>query len=557
MPRRKARDLTPSPILPFAPASHGPDRGADICAFMSLWPDLANPSWNGWRDRVLSRITEATREVVVVAGRGSGKSRMGALLCAYAATRDWPTVPGENIWVALLAPDRSQASLSFRYIRGLFAAVPALEALVVKETKSSFDLRNGVVVEVITADLIAPRGRSYACVVIEEAAFLQASETSAKPDAEILRAVRPGLARVPGSTLVMLSSPWARRGELWKAEKEYGQRGGSEDGHVLYVRATTLELNPTFDRTAIERAFASDAISARTEFDAAFRADVENFVSLETLERCTVDGRTVLPPVPGLKYFGFVDVAGGSGKDSAVLGIAHHDKRTDGRVLDCIVEVKPPFEPSVMVETFARTLRAYGLTRVRGDAYSAGWSVEAFRKHGIVYEHSDHTKSELYVLGLPLLNDGRAVLLDHSGLRNQLLSLERRASRGTGRESVDHPPGGHDDVANAAVGALVSVDLAQAARGSFIVTRSWGDLRPATGRDRAGREWRGGKPYNGRFPPQKDIKGRPTCPPTTYVDGKPLPWTEADWAEIRRPENETEAATPTPRRRKRNVYWGI
>jgi hypothetical protein len=34
------------------------------------------------------------------------------------------------------------------------------------------------------------------------------------------------------------------------------------------------------------------------------------------------------------------------------------------------------------------------------------------------------------------------------------VSLERRTSRG-GKDSIDHPPGGHDDLANAAAGALV------------------------------------------------------------------------------------------------------
>jgi kumamolisin len=36
----------------------------------------------------------------------------------------------------------------------------------------------------------------------------------------------------------------------------------------------------------------------------------------------------------------------------------------------------------------------------------------------------------------------------------QLVGLERRTSRG-GRDSIDHPLGSHDDVANAAGGALV------------------------------------------------------------------------------------------------------
>jgi hypothetical protein len=559
MARRKAsaaRDAErTAPVLTARPVSR--DVGREVCEFMRFWPDLSAPSWNGWRDRVLARLTDATRELWCVAGRGAGKSRVGALLACYMATRKWPTVPGENIFAGIIAPDKSQAALSFRYVRGLFAAVPELEALVAGETKNSITLSNGVQIEVITGDTIAPRGRSYACVVVEEAAFLQADERSAKPDAEILRAIRPGLARVPASLLVVLSSPWARRGELWKAEKAYGATGGSEDGHVVYVRAGTTELNPLFDRTAIDRAFGSDAISARTEYGAEFRADIENFVSLETIERCTVDGRTSLPLLANMKYFGFVDVSGGSGGDSAVLAIAHHDPRTDARVLDAIVEMKPPFEPSRMAEQFARVLRSYGLTRVVGDAYAAGWSVEAFRKCGIVYEKAPHTKSELYILGLPMLTNGTAVLLDNEALRNQLLSLERRASRGTGRENVDHPPGGHDDVANAAMGALVLVDQAQAKKGSLVVTHSWTDHRPYSGVDRQGREWRKGAPWNGRFPPKRDLKGRPTCPWTTYVDGRPLPWTEADWAEVTRPADHDASNDVPPPPRRRRISWGI
>ena len=38
------------------------------------------------------------------------------------------------------------------------------------------------------------------------------------------------------------------------------------------------------------------------------------------------------------------------------------------------------------------------------------------------------------------------------------MGLERRTARG-GRDSIDHTPGGHDDLANAAAGVLVSLDL--------------------------------------------------------------------------------------------------
>jgi hypothetical protein len=45
-------------------------------------------------------------------------------------------------------------------------------------------------------------------------------------------------------------------------------------------------------------------------------------------------------------------------------------------------------------------------------------------------------------------------LLDVPALVNQLVGLERRTARGTGRDSVDHAPGGRDDLANALAGVV-------------------------------------------------------------------------------------------------------
>jgi hypothetical protein len=52
------------------------------------------------------------------------------------------------------------------------------------------------------------------------------------------------------------------------------------------------------------------------------------------------------------------------------------------------------------------------------------------------------------------LNSRRIELLDIPRLSAQLIGLERRTARG-GRDSIDHAPGGHDDVINAAAIALV------------------------------------------------------------------------------------------------------
>jgi len=53
-----------------------------------------------------------------------------------------------------------------------------------------------------------------------------------------------------------------------------------------------------------------------------------------------------------------------------------------------------------------------------------------------------------------MINSRGVVLLDDDRMFRQLIGLERQTSR-IGKDTVDHPRGGHDDVANAAAGALV------------------------------------------------------------------------------------------------------
>jgi len=75
-------------------------------------------------------------------------------------------------------------------------------------------------------------------------------------------------------------------------------------------------------------------------------------------------------------------------------------------------------------------------------------------KNGVNYRPSERSKSEIYLSFLPMVMSGQVELIDHKKLLNQLVDLERRARSG-GRDSVDHSPGAHDDIANATAGAVV------------------------------------------------------------------------------------------------------
>jgi hypothetical protein len=156
-----------------------------------------------------------------------------------------------------------------------------------------------------------------------------------------------------------------------------------------------------------------------------------------------------------MTYYAFADPSGGA-SDSMTLAISHVQTK-DGKsigVLDAVRESRPPFSPESVVKEFAGLLRAYGIRRVIGDRWGSEWVSESFRKVGVEYRTSDLTKSEIYVDFLPRLNSREVDLLDNQRLIAQLAGLERRTARG-GRDSIDHAPGSHDDIANAAAGALV------------------------------------------------------------------------------------------------------
>jgi hypothetical protein len=209
-------------------------------------------------------------------------------------------------------------------------------------------------------------------------------------------------------------------------------------------------MNPGVDPTIIAEAYERDASAAAAEYGAEFRPDRQQYVERAVIVGLVVEGRHELPPVVGVKYTAFADPSGGS-SDSMTIAIAHKDG--DNVVLDAVREIRPPFSPDDCVAEFAGLLKAYKINEVHGDRYGGSWPAERFKARGIKYIAAEKPKSDLYRDLLPILNSGRAELLDVPRLVSQLCGLERRTARG-GRDSIDHPPGGHDDVANAVAGAI-------------------------------------------------------------------------------------------------------
>ncbi|QTP55425.1 hypothetical protein HNO51_12480 [Billgrantia sulfidoxydans] len=400
-----------------------------------------------------SAPTSAAEELWLVVGRRGGKSQAAALLAVFEACfRDYrdKLSPGERATVMVLAADRKQARSAFRYITGLIESNPMLAALVERQDAESIDLTNRCTIEVHTASFRAVRGYSTPLVIADEIAFWR-SEDSANPDKEIINAIRPAMATL-GGRLVALSSPYARRGELWETYR----RDFGKESEILVAQAPSRVMNPTLPARVVERALERDEASAKAEYLAEFRSDVEAFLTREVVEACTELGRIELPPITGTRYTAFTDPAGGSGKDAFTLAIGHLEGSV--AVVDAIRSRKPPFSPEAVVAEFSDLLKQYRISSVTGDRYAGEFPRELYRNQGITYEIADRPRSDLYRDMLPLMNSGRVSLPENAQLLKELVSLERRTAR-SGKDTIDHGPGGHDDLANSVAGVVTTLGL--------------------------------------------------------------------------------------------------
>ena len=385
------------------------------------------------------------KELWAVIGRRGGKSFIAAVVAVYLAlfhSYEKYLSAGEVGVIQVIASDRSQAQVILGYIRGILKANPVFAQYVVNDLRESIELSNGLSIEVMSCSYKAVRGRTIVCAIFDEVAFWRVEGVNV--DAEILQAIRPGMATIPNSKLIVISSPYAQFGVLWETFKSYY---GKEDAEVLVWKSDTRTMNPTISQELINREAVKDSTAARSEWFAEFREDLELFLSRESVEACCVLSGT-LAPSSRYAYRGFVDPSGGR-NDAFTLAIGHQEKPR--LVVDLLKAWEPPFNPQVVVQEAGEVLGQYRVDKVSGDRYGAAWVESAFDKVGIRYQPCEKVKSDLYLNLEGFINTARVEMPNDAKLIRQLTSLERRRGRG-GRDSVDHPPRGQDDLANAVAG---------------------------------------------------------------------------------------------------------
>jgi hypothetical protein len=389
------------------------------------------------------------RELWILAGRRSGKSKISAALACYLALladgRKRLT-KGEEGFVIVLAPSRQQARIIHRYVKGYIEASPLLAAQVVGMTSDEVRLSGGVTIACHANSYRTVRGTTLLGAIFDEVAYWR-SEESATPDLETARAVAPALSTV-GGMMVGISSPYRRLGLL---ANKYRDFYGKSNDDALVLQSPTELFNPTIDRSIVAAAHVDDPESARSEWDAEFRSDLNSLLDDQTIDAAIDRSRPLeLPPQPGQKYFAHTDPSGGR-HDAYTCCIGH---RSGGQlVVDAIRGIRSPSDPAASTAELAKLLKDYGVTEIVGDRFSGNWVSGAWADNGIIYKQSELTASELYLEVVPQFARGVVSIPDHPRLIRELRLLERRTHR-SGKDSVSHPSHGSDDHANALAGLL-------------------------------------------------------------------------------------------------------
>jgi hypothetical protein len=289
------------------------------------------------------------------------------------------------------------------------------------------------------------RGPTFISLICDELAHWQVDEYLQDADIAILGGARPGMLtmRAHGwGQVIMTSSPFVRRGELWNM---YNDHFGKDDPDFLVAKGTTVQFNPLVPQAEIDRELARDYETNKAEYLAEWRDDLEEFVRREAVDACVCKGIYERPWVAGTSYFCFIDPATGSGSDSWALAIGHV-KNGNVIVVDVLREWRPPFKAHEVVEEITRLCKSYCINKITSDR-AAKWYESQFTYHGgLIVETGAKIKQELYLNLLPYVNSRRIELLDHPRSIMQLLSLQRSRTR------IENPPGTNDDLVNAAAG---------------------------------------------------------------------------------------------------------
>lgn len=406
---------------------------------------------------IFKKITDLTEyrpgvewdEASFILGRRSGKSdKLGSNIALYeACCRKHKLSVGQSPVVMIVASEKKrQAKIVFKYIEGKLKRSPVLKKMIQNVTQDCITLRNGVEIQVYPCSIGRVRGVSLICFIADEVAHWRIEGKDV--DVDVLDSARPGL-DFDYSKMIKISTPYMMRGEIWQDYKQFYSKPNDD---VIVFQGDTLLFNPSYSAKKLARLKKRKPLTYRTEHEAFFRSDLSAMYDPAMIDKAVNSDRPLeIPAVSDVEYMAFVDVAGGGGKDSYSLAIGHEEN--EKVIVDVVRSRVPKFNPDEVTAQYCELLKKYGISKVIGDKFSGDWASNAFAKHGVDYERSEKTKSELYLEAESPFNTERVDIPEKEILTTQFKNLIRKTRSG-GKDSVDTDSGQPEDEANVVAGVI-------------------------------------------------------------------------------------------------------
>ena len=340
------------------------------------------------------------KEFYLVSAIRCGKSLLCASIALHIAlTIDLsPLGKREVARVSVVSVDRDKAKVVMEHLMGALSREDGvLGHFLVKDPKPNDERvrirrEDGRLVDIVIAagrkggaSLVS---RWTVAAIFDEAARMQGQEDGIVNFDDMRKAVIARLVLLKGAQLVVVSSPWAARGPVYKAVQEFW---GKPSDQLVLMRATGPEMCPfNWTPEAVQAVFDQPDGSYETDVLGEFIDPLSSFFTHTEIEAATrKDGRLVIERQEDVNYGAAMDpgvsgnawtlvIAGkrdGDGDKGASETEATHfvalckqwqgSKLAPLKAKDVFAEMKP-------------ILRSYGLDEV----YTDRWAFALIREHG-------------------------------------------------------------------------------------------------------------------------------------------------------------------------------
>lgn len=333
--------------------------------------EYLNFLFNEGRTNVKEITDQVRNELVLVAGRRGGKSRLSAVVSAYETyklirkghpQKHFGIGADSEIYITIVATSTEQAQLLFNETASFidnsrffdrYKNIPTVQFMKLKSpndiTKAA-DAKPSIIIHASACSARGLRGMSNIVIVMDEQAHF-VDNSSNKSDSAVYDAITPStLSFGREARTINISSPLNKQGKLWEL---YSQSFKSEK--LLMFQIPSWEMFPGIDSTELREKHRRNPAVYMCEMGAQFSDTVKSWMPVDQLMKC-VDPvmKPKLRGSPKTVYFMGIDI--GLKNDPTAISVLHieptkkHIYNASGDIIDEVIVPKYELDKQITLQ---------------------------------------------------------------------------------------------------------------------------------------------------------------------------------------------------------------